>query len=140
MESSDQNKPQALKILRLSARIISILLIPFCVFGALVWAFMLNPKVGSNYAPLKDYLIVFSIGIYIIGLLIGFKWELWGALISLLWFVAVLIYLIYFNSGITIFYLSILLVPCILYMLSWYLHREFRINQQNKEENLNLTE
>jgi hypothetical protein len=131
MESTDQNKPQVLKILRLSARIISILLILFCVFGAIVGAFILNPKVGSNYVPVKDYLIVFSIGIYIIGLLIAFKWELWGAIVSLLWLIPAIIFLVANNSGFAVIYIIVfvLIVPCILFLLSWIFHKEFKENQ-----------
>jgi len=129
MESSDQNKPQGLKILRLSARIVSILFIPFCVLGALVLAVMLNPKGGSNYAPLKDYLITFSIGVYILGLLIAFKWELLGAIVSLLWLIPAIIFLVVNNSGTAVIYIIVLIIPCILFVLSWILHKEYKENQ-----------
>ena len=80
-------------------------------------------------APASDYIVLASCSVYLIGLLIGFKWELLGGLISLGFLVIAIIYFIYYESNYRIYILIfILMIPCILYIISWYFHREFEIN------------
>ena len=103
-------------------------MIPFCVLMALVMAFMLNPKAGSNYAPTRDYLITFSIIIYITGLLISFKREFWGSIVSLVWLLPATVYLLANHAGVGIIFIIVLFVPCVLFILLWIAHKEHMEN------------
>ena len=114
---------------RLIARILAVLIIIQSLFP-------LIPMVLNHSYPLvsgkaSGNLVVFGcgFGIYFIGLLIGFKWEFLGGLISIVFLVIAIIYFIYYESNYRIYILIfILMIPCILYIISWYFHREFEIN------------
>jgi hypothetical protein len=136
MENSINNKPAWLRSLRLSARVISLFLI--VCFAALVIGMGL---LFNRHAPSGDYIILGSCSIYVIGLLIGFKWERLGGSISLTYLSIILIGLIVSNisgppvdSFIGVYIgIFILMIPCILFILSWYYHRKLKMNHSKEE-------
>ena len=131
MGNTIKNKTNWLGNLRLLARITSLILIFFYVPMIIFMGLFINRP-----APASDYIILASCSIYVIGLLIGFKWEGLGGIISIGFLVTVLIYLNYytgshhvgtFNRGIYVV-IFILMIPCILYILFWFFHRKLEIN------------
>lgn len=124
MEPKINYKPDWLSKLQLLARVTSLILIFFWVLMVMFMEAMLNRP-----APVKDYIILASFSIYVIGLLIGFKWEGLGGLISSSYLVLVLINTINgnFNAG---FYVWILvfMLPGIFFLLYWYFHRKLDRN------------
>jgi dolichyl-phosphate-mannose--protein O-mannosyl transferase len=117
-----------LRNLRLSARITSIIFIIYFTLFVFFMSAMFNKP-----APASDYIVLTSCSIYVIGLLIGFKWEFLGGLISIGFLAIALIYSIYwdinsnfYNRNYIIYIgIFILMIPCILYIISWYFHRNF---------------
>jgi hypothetical protein len=138
MESTTDDQPDWLGKLRLVARVISIVfIIIFSAFVILMGLMMNRP------APASDYIALASCSTYVIGLLIGFKLERLGGLISLGFVITSIIYFIYWDSGshndgtfnIEIYIGTIVLTfPCILYLLSWYFHKKLVINHPKTEE------
>lgn len=137
MGNTIKNKPNWLGNLRLIAGITSLILIFFYVPMVILMGLLINRP-----APASDYIILASCSIYVIGLLIGFKREGLGGLISFGFLVIVIIYLIYYctgphydgklNGGICIV-IFILMIPCILFILFWYFHRKLEINHTKSE-------
>jgi hypothetical protein len=137
MNNTINDRPRWLGNLRLIARVISIVFIIIFSEVIMVMGFMMNRPATS------DYILLASCSTYVIGLLIGFKLEGLGGIISLGFVVTAIIYSIYWDSGsrydgtfnIGIYIqLIVLLIPCILYFLSWYFHRKFEINHQITEK------
>ena len=130
------NKPNWLRNLRLSARIISLFLI--VCFAALV---IMMGLLFNRPAPASDYIILGSCSIYVIGLFIGFKWERLGGSISLTYLSIIFIGLIVSNisgphvdSFVGVYIgIFILMIPCILFILSWYYHRKSETNHLKTE-------
>lgn len=128
MGNSINNKPKWLKVLRLSARIISVAFIIAFTFFLFITGAMLNQP-----APASDYIQLASCTIYVIGLLVCFKWERMGALISIGFLAIALIFLFSedtkYNFGKTYneiyTWVLILMIPCVLYLVSWYFHRKY---------------
>ncbi len=129
MEDKEHLKNLPLRNLRILAKVVALIFVSgFSVF-ILIMSVMVN--LGKR-ADLNDYLIVASGVIYILGLLTGLKWELLGAIISLGFLVAALSYFIYWDitgasHGFNIKIYAgtiVLLIPCLLYFLSWYFHRK----------------
>jgi hypothetical protein len=143
MENTFDIQPVWLKNLRVLARIISIIFIIIYSLLITVMGLMFNRP-----APASDYIALASCSIYVIGLLICFKWERLGGLISSGFLVIALIYMIYYDTGsnydgtfnvgiyIGIF---ILAIPCILHFISWYFHRRLEINHPKTEKRPNDT-
>jgi hypothetical protein len=120
------NKPSEnipLKFLRWTARITAILIAAFCLlmfFGEGI------QDHSPNAIPLvtRDYIILSLWALFIIGLIIGLWWEGLGGLISLVFMVTHIV-ILQIEKGIpVIFYF--LLVPGILYLLSWFYHRRLK--------------
>jgi hypothetical protein len=121
MESENGNKPLWLMILRCCARIIAILIVAFILIIFIgeggTWSQPKNLPLGS-----RDYIILSIWGLYIVGLIIGLWREGLGGLISL-FFMAIHIVILSAEGDrhLTNFY--VLLLPGILYVLSWFFHR-----------------
>jgi len=130
MENIPINNTLVLKTLRLSARIMSIILFVFCLLFAMIMNFMLNPAPGSKFAPVKDYLIASSILVYMFGLLLAFKWELLGALVGICWIISAFIFTLKHITMVMIVLLIVLSIPCFLFILSWILQKVNKDNQQ----------
>ena len=123
MESQSGKKPMWLSILRWSARILALLVAIFLLF------MFIGEGIGgrpANAQPLqaRDYFLLSLFGLYIIGLIIGLWREGLGGLISL---VFMAIHIIFLKSeGIkNLIYFYVMLLPCILYLLSWYFNRRW---------------
>ena len=136
MGNTINNKPTWPRILRQSARIISLLFIgPFALL-IIAMGFMFNRP-----APTSDYIKLASCSIYVLGLLIGFKWEGLVGLISLVYLFIILMFMILPNikeppvhSFVGVYIgIFILMIPCILHILSWYFHRKFEMNHSKTE-------
>jgi len=127
METAIQNKPVWLSIIRWSARIVAL-------FFAITLFLMFF---GEDMSPIirlaslfdKHYFLMSLWILTPIGYLIGLWKEGLGGLISL---VSTLTHILFlsregFGDAIFIFYLflSILLIPGILYLLYWYFNRKF---------------
>lgn len=120
---------KSLKKLRLAARIIAILFIlPYSVI-VIIMGMMFNKP-----AAVTDYLILSSCSIYVIGLLIAFKYEGLGGLISLLFVITALIYFTistainsYAGNSIkfTLLLFSLILPPA-LFLLYWTIKKKTR--------------
>ena len=106
------------KVIRWVARVLSALIILF-------WGFMIVADVvggwNSQGPPLtmNDNLKLILMGIYLIGLVIAWKWEVAGATVVLVAFAGNAI------LGIDIFSFPLILVPitACLFLLSWWLRR-----------------
>jgi hypothetical protein len=130
MENIPQNNTLVLKTLRLSARIMSIILFVFCLLFAMILNFMLNPAPGSKFAPVKDYFIASSILAYMFGLLLAFKWELLGAIVGISWIISAFIFTLKYITLLMIVLLLVLSIPCFLFILSWILQKGYKDNHQ----------
>jgi hypothetical protein len=121
MEANTKTKPLWLKILRWVARIIALLFIIFILAMFIgEGGFWSQPK-GAPLG-LRDYLLLSLFGLYVIGLIIGLWREGLGGLISLV-FMAIHI-IILSSEGIKhLTYFYAMLLPSLLYILSWYYHR-----------------
>ena len=124
MEENTEIKLLWLKILRLVARNIAIIFIIFILAMFIgeggVWKF------SSASIPLhtRDYIILSLWGLYVAGLLIGLWRERLGGLLSLVFMaINIIIFTIEGDKNLTNFY--VLLLPSILYILSWYFHHRF---------------
>jgi len=138
MAKTINDEPNWLENHRLIARVISIVFITIFSAFVIIMGLMMNRP-----APASDYISLASCCIYVIGLLISFKWERLGGLISSGFLVIALIYMIYYDTGsyydgtfnvgiyIGIF---ILAIPCILHFISWHFHRKFEINHPKTEK------
>jgi hypothetical protein len=94
--------------------------------------FWSHPK-GAVPLSAKDYVFLSLFGLYVAGLAIGLWREGLGGMISLLFMIVFIIgqIIILWPEGIkrlTYFYL--LLLPGILYFLSWLIHRRFERKEQ----------
>ncbi len=123
MVSSTHKDPQGFKILRCFARISTVFFILYYLLLLLIMVLMFNPKPGSHYAALGDYLIAGSILIYIVGLILTFKWELWGSVVSLCWIIIAITYTSIYLQSSSIKHFSIMIIPCLVNIFSWYLHK-----------------
>jgi hypothetical protein len=115
--------PSWLKNLRLAARLSSVLVIAGTIIYVVREISALHPlEAGTIHPPLDDYITYSSTAIYILGLLIAFKKELLGSLVSILWLLTSIVYTMHYS--IVNPYLWILFIPPILYILSWYFHQK----------------
>jgi hypothetical protein len=128
MGAQSGTKPLWLTILRWSARIIAILIIIFSLF------MFIGESIGGRSAdapPLqtRDYIILSLWALYIIGLVIGLWREGLGGLISLV-FMAIHIFILQMEGSNSIIFF-VMLLPSILYILSWYFNRRWARQQLN---------
>ena len=125
MEAQNVNKKLWLSILRWSARIIAILI-------AILFLLMFFGEGIQNHSPYsqtlvaRDYILLILKALYIIGLIIGLCREGLGGLISLVFMTTQIVIHQIEGVGSVIFYY--MLLPSILFILSWYFHR--RLSQQ----------
>ncbi|MCX6250178.1 MAG: hypothetical protein NTX61_05440 [Bacteroidetes bacterium] len=121
MNAKVNANPLWLKILRWCARIITILFIVF-ILGMFIgeggtWSQPKNLPLGF-----RDYALLSLFGFYVVGLVIGLWREGLGGLISIVFMITqIAILASEGHSHLTYFYL--MLVPSLLYLLSWYFHR-----------------
>jgi hypothetical protein len=122
MEEKTGNKPLWLTILRWIARIIAILFIAFILIIFIgeggTWSQPKNLPLGS-----RDYIILSLFGLYVIGLVIGLWREILGGFLSFGFTMIHIIILVYYGTVPILFYIFFL--PSLLYILSWYFHRQF---------------
>jgi hypothetical protein len=128
METQSGTKPLWLTFLRWSARIIAILIIIFSLF------MFIGESIGgrsANASPLqtRDYIILSLWALYIIGLIIGLWREGLGGLISLVFMAIHIIILQMERVNSVIFF--VMLLPSILYLLSWHFQRRWAPQQLN---------
>jgi hypothetical protein len=120
MEETFRKNPLWLSILRWGARVIAILIVAFILMMFIgeggFWSQPANMPLTT-----RDYVLLSVMGIYWIGLIIGLRWEFWGGLISLALMSTLILSLQFTHTGGLWF--DLMLVPGILYLLSWYLHR-----------------
>jgi hypothetical protein len=77
---------------------------------------------------LRDYIHIAYFGIYLIGLLIGFKWKGLGGLLCFIAYIFI-VFRDFFDIHFMVYHF--LIIPAVLYILSWYFHR--RINTKWKK-------
>ena len=128
MEAINKKKLLWLTILRWSARIIALLIVLFSL------AMFIGESTGGRSAgapPLqtRDYIILSLWALFIIGLIIGLWREGLGGLISLVFMTIHIIILQMEGATSVIFF--VMLLPSILYILSWYFHRRWARQQLN---------
>jgi len=115
------HKNTNLKILRWTARIVAIIVVAFFLM-----MFIGESCQGrSSNAPslsARDYILLSLMGLYLVGLIIGLWREFLGGLISFLFMAANIIVLEVEKGNLNIFYY--MLIPSILYFLSWYFSRK----------------
>ena len=120
MEKRIESSPAWLSILRWTARIFAMIFVIFFLF------MFIGESIGSSthYAHLywRDYLLLSLWFITVIALLIGLWSELYGGLISLVSTLTHFTFLTFEGNRAPIFF--IILVPSILYLMSWYYHRQ----------------
>ena len=120
METYTGTNPLWLKIIRWCTRIIALLFIAFILMMFIgeggFWSQPANMPLTT-----RDYVLLSVMGIYWIGLIIGLRWEFWGGLISLAFMSTLILSLRFTQTG--GFWFDLMLVPGLLYLLSWYLHR-----------------
>jgi hypothetical protein len=121
METITQKKPVWLKIIRWTARIIA-LLFAIVLFIMFISEDM-SPIIRLAQLPVKHYFILSLWILTPIGYLIALWREGFGGLISLISTLTHIVFLSREGFGDFIFFylfLSILLIPSILYLLYWY--------------------
>jgi hypothetical protein len=120
MEAKNGNLKLWLSILRWTARIVAVLIVAFFLFMFIGEGLNGRP-VGSPKLVARDYFLLSMMALFNVGLLIGLWREGLGGLISLVFMSTTIIF--HQIEGITpvIFYIT--LFPGILYILSWYFHR-----------------
>jgi hypothetical protein len=124
MEAEIGKNPMWLSALRWSARVVAIIFIVF-VLGMFIGegGFWSHPK-GALPLTTRDYVLLSLFGLYVIGLIIGLWRELPGGILSLLFIGTHIIILL--SEGFTrLTYFYLILLPGILYLLSWFFHRMF---------------
>jgi hypothetical protein len=125
METIIQKRPVWLKIIRWSARIIA-LLFAIVLFIMFISEDM-SPVIRLAQLPVRHYFILSLWILTPIGYLIGLWREGLGGLISLVSILTHIVFLSREGFGDLIFFylfLSILLIPSILYLLYWYFNRK----------------
>jgi len=132
MESNARSKPLWLKILRWGARIIAIFFI-FFILGMFigeggVWSQSKGIPLG-----LRDYVLLSLFGLYLVGLMIGLWREGMGGLISLV-FLAIHIIILSSEGIKNLTYFYLMLLPSLLYILSWYFHRIWALQQAQTDQ------
>jgi hypothetical protein len=127
VEANTRTKPLWLKILRWIARILALLFIAFILVMFIgeggTWSQPKNLPLG-----VRDYGLLSLFGLYVIGLIIGWWREGLGGLISLVFIVALIVILLS-EGDYQLTYFYIMLLPDILYLLSWCFHRKFTQQQ-----------
>jgi len=131
MKTTIHQKSVWLKILRWTARIIALLVVAFFLF------LFIGENMGNNsHLPLtsRDYFIFSLFGITMAGLVTGLWFEFLGGLISL---ISTLTHIIFMSveghSGLFFFYL--MLIPSIMYLLSWYFNKTILLNEETSQVN-----
>lgn len=114
------------KTFRIIARVLTVIYIIQVLIPLVSIVLMNDRQVILEYA--RGYFVIYVFCIYFIGLLIGFKWEALGGLLSLLSLMIVYFYSIVFmklGEGIWVMSFSVLFgtIPCIFYFLSWYFRK-----------------
>jgi hypothetical protein len=131
MEALIPHKPVWLRILRWAARIIALLVVAFFLM------MFIGDSMGNNSdLPLtsRDYFIFSLFGIAMVGLVIGLWFEFTGGLIGLISTFAHIIFLsAKGHGGLLFFYL--MLIPSILYLLSWYFNKTILLSVDNSQIN-----
>jgi len=110
------------RILKWIARIVALIVVAFILLFA--FGVGLTPEPGVKLRT-SDYFMFAAWGIFIIGLLLGLKWEMLGGLISI---VAIVLFLLLLtltgrSFGRYSWIWAIFWAPGILYLLSWYVSR-----------------
>jgi hypothetical protein len=128
MIANTKTRPIWLKILRWCARIIAILFVAFILMMFIgEGGFWSQPK--GLPLRMRDYVLLSLFGLYVAGLVIGLWREGLGGLISLAFIVTHIVILS--AEGIkNLTYFYVMLLPGILYLLSWYFHRRLIRQQQ----------
>ena len=105
-------------ILRWSARVLSGMIVLFWGFFLLAHLF---GDAGSSSRPLiwADYLMLVAIVVAVIGLAVAWKWELFGAILTLIAFGIVAV----INWRIVIFPGTLIPMTALLFLASWWIHR-----------------
>jgi len=120
MEAKNGNKKLWLLILRWSARIIAILIAIFFLLMFLGEGIQ-NHSPNAQALVARDYILLSLKALYLIGLIIGLWREGLGGLISLVFMMTQIAIHQTEGVGSAIFYY--MLMPSILFILSWYFHR-----------------
>jgi hypothetical protein len=120
-----------LKIIRWTARIIALLFVAFYIM------MFIGESMGNNspiHLTSRDYFILSLWGITMVGLVIGLWFEFPGGLISL---ISTLTHIIFLSreghGGLFLFYL--MLIPSIMYLLSWYFNKTVILREENSQVN-----
>lgn len=108
-------------ILRWSARVLSGIIVLFWGFFLLAHLF---GDAGSPSRPLiwADYLMLAAIVVAVIGLAVAWKWELPGAIVTLIAFGIVAAV----NWRVVIFPGTLIPIVALLFLASWWIHRSPR--------------
>ena len=91
---------------------------------------------NTSHLPLtsRDYFILSLFGITMVGFVTGLWFEFIGGLISL---ISTLTHIIFLSAeghgGLFIFYL--MLIPSIMYLLSWYFNKTVLLREENSQVN-----
>ena len=128
METKNGKKPLWLSLLRWTARVIAIIFILFILSMFIgEGGFWSHPK-GALPLCTKDYVFLSLFGLYVVALAIGLWREGLGGILSLSLMIVFIIgqIIILWPEGIKrLIYFYLMLLPCILYFLSWFFHRRF---------------
>jgi hypothetical protein len=131
MEALNPHKPAWLSILRWTARIIALLIVAFLLM------MFIGESMGNNahfQLTSRDYFILSLFGITMVGLLIGLRFEFSGGLISLISTLTHIIFLSTEHHG-GLFFFYLMLIPGILYLLSWYFNKILLLPEGNSHRN-----
>ncbi len=121
MDTKTGSKKLWLAILRWAARVVAL------IFAIFIVAMFIGESAGGRQpgAPalvFRDYFLLSCLALYVVGLLLGLKWELWGGLISVA-FCLVQIITVKAGGATAGIYMTLMIVPGLLFLLSWFLHR-----------------
>jgi uncharacterized protein YqhQ len=129
MEDSNQRKWKPHHTLKLLARILVALFIILTFIKSLPIIFPENT--GNDVVIINHFqtVMIYFMGIYLLGLLLGFIWIGLGGIISLISLISVFLYSLFIGKigeGIWLlsFALLVAAIPCVLYLLSWYYARK----------------
>ena len=122
MEINIQKTPIGLNILRWTARIFALLVVGLFLFQ-MFEASLKSPISFSNisFVSIATILVILC---YLTALMIGFKWEATGGVMAIVCVVAHA--MIIFTYATVPTSLLFFILPGLLYLLSWYLHKKYR--------------
>lgn len=129
METKNPHKPVWLSILRWTARILAMLFVIFLL--SMFIGESIQSTSHNTHLHWREYFFFGLMGITLIRFLIGLWREGLGGLISLV--STLIIFISLTLNGVNASFCFLILIPSILYLLSWYFHKTILVNEESSQ-------